>query len=115
MPPAPLPPIRDRLASADVAGRSLWGIAGEVRLATLVSESHLAVDTTELAGASVLIATQDPLAAAVALVELDGIAARLVVGTPDLSADHLSHVLARGTVDAIIVDTSEAAGSMAGS
>src|SRR5690349_8664812 len=114
MPPAPLPPIRDRLANAGTAGRSLWGVACEVRLETLARATRLEADPGELAGASVLIATRDPLAAAIALVELDGVARRLVVGTPDLSAEHLPRVLARGSVDAIVVDTPEGAERLAG-
>jgi len=114
MPPAPQPPIRDRLASAGSTGRSLWGVASEVRLETLAHVTRLEAGPAELAGASVLIATRDPLAAAVALVELDGIARRLVIGTPDLAAEHLPRVVARGAVDAIIADTTEGAESLAG-
>src|SRR5689334_21462365 len=114
MPPAPQPPIRDKLANAGNAGRSLWGVACEVRLDTLVSATRLEADPAELEGTSVLIATRDPLAAAVALVELDGVARRLIVGTPDLSAEHLPRVLARGAVDAIVVDALEGAESLAG-
>jgi acyl-coenzyme A synthetase/AMP-(fatty) acid ligase len=85
-----------------------------VRCETLVSATRLEADPAELAGASVLIATRDPLGAAVALVELDGVARRLVVGTPDLSAEHLPRVLARGAVDAIVVDTPGGVESLAG-
>jgi acyl-coenzyme A synthetase/AMP-(fatty) acid ligase len=114
MPPAPQPPIRDRLASAGTAGRSLWGIACEVRLDKLARQTRLDADPAQLAGASVLIATRDPLAAAIALVELDGVARRIVVGTPDLSAEHLPRVVARGAVDAIVADTAEGAAALAG-
>lgn len=107
MPLAPQPPIRDRLADAGGVSRWLWGVDSSVRVETLVGESRLDVDAADLAGASVLLATRDPLAAAVALVELDGIAGRLVIGTPDLGADHLPRVLERGMVDAIITDAAE--------
>ena len=112
MPPALLS-IRVKLASAAAAGRSLWGISGEVRLETLAHETCLAADLSEFADASVLIATRDPLAAAVALVELDGVARRLVIGTPDLSAEHLPRILARASVDAIVVDTPQGAEALA--
>jgi acyl-coenzyme A synthetase/AMP-(fatty) acid ligase len=114
MPPALQPPIRDRLASAGTAGRSLWGVGSSVRLDTLANETCLEADLAAIAGASVLIATHDPLAAAVALVELDGIAGRLVVGTPDLAAEQIPSVVARADVDAIVVDTAAAAGRLAG-
>lgn len=107
MPPTLLPPIRVRLASADAGRRSLWGIAGEVRFESLAQETRLETDPLELANASILIATRDPVAAAVALVELDGVASRLVIGTPDLSAEHLPRILTRGAVDVIVVDTLE--------
>ena len=107
MPSAPQPSIRDRLADAGSASRWLWGLDSCVRVETLVGESRLDVDAADLAGASVLLATRDPLATAVALVELDGIAGRLVIGTPDLGADHLPRVLERGMVDAIITDAAE--------
>jgi acyl-coenzyme A synthetase/AMP-(fatty) acid ligase len=105
----PLPPIRDRLAEAGVAARFLRGVACEVPLERLARETRLDGDPTQLAGASVLIATHDPLAAAVALVELDGVARRVVIGTPDLGADHLPRVLASGAIDAVVVDTREGA------
>src|SRR5262249_7608794 len=114
VPRAPPPPIRDRLAGAGTEARSLWGIASEVRLETLSRQTRLDADPAELAGASVLIATRDPLAAAVALVELDGVARRLVVGTPDLAAEHLPRVLARGGVDGIVGDPPDAADRLAG-
>ncbi|HYM05500.1 MAG TPA: AMP-binding protein [Terriglobales bacterium] len=58
----------------------------------------------ELSGRSVLIATRDQLAAALALIELDGVAARLIVCPPDISKEHLPSVLAKGGVDAIVSD-----------
>jgi acyl-coenzyme A synthetase/AMP-(fatty) acid ligase len=88
-------------------------VASDLRLETLAHETRLDADPAELACASVLIATRDPLSAAIALVELDGVASRLVVGTPDLSVEHLPRVLARGAVDAIVVDTPEGAKSLA--
>lgn len=109
------PPIRDRLASAGSTGPSLWGVASDVRLESLAHETRLGADPAEFAGASVLIATRDPLAAAIVLVELDGVASRLVVGTPDLSAEHLPRILARGAVDAIVVDTPESAETLSAS
>jgi acyl-coenzyme A synthetase/AMP-(fatty) acid ligase len=114
MPPLPQPPIRDRLADAGGGNRWLWGANSCVRVETLAGESRLDVDAADLADASVLIATRDPLATAVALVELDGIAARLVIGTPDLGADHLPRVLERGMVDAIITDSAEDSKVIAG-
>jgi acyl-coenzyme A synthetase/AMP-(fatty) acid ligase len=97
--------IRDRLADAAGAGaRFLWGATAGVSLGDLVSGTSLGGRTAELAGRSVLIATRDQYAAALALVELDGIARRLIVCTPDLSPEHLSVIVAKADVDAIVSD-----------
>ena len=111
---APQPPIRDRLTDAGAAGRWLWGAACAVSVASLAEETRLGADLSDLAGASILIAARDPLAAAVALVELDGLASRAVVATPDLGRDHLAGVLERGRIDAIVTDTHGDADSLAG-
>jgi acyl-coenzyme A synthetase/AMP-(fatty) acid ligase len=52
----------------------------------------------------VLIDTRDQFPAALALIELDGIARRLIIGTPDLPPDHLATLVAKGGVDAIVSD-----------
>ena len=49
----------------------------------------------ELAGRSVLVATRDQLAAALALIELDGVARRLILCTPDVTPEHLPAVVAK--------------------
>jgi acyl-coenzyme A synthetase/AMP-(fatty) acid ligase len=56
------------------------------------------------AGRSVLIAARDQLAAALALVELDGVAGRLIVCPPGLHPNNLPTVIAKGGVDAIVSD-----------
>src|SRR5205823_11428546 len=58
----------------------------------------------ELAGRSVLIAVRDQFAAAIALIELDGIASRLILCPPDLPPEHLASVVAGASVDAIVSD-----------
>jgi acyl-CoA synthetase (AMP-forming)/AMP-acid ligase II len=58
----------------------------------------------ELSGRSVLIATLDPLAAALSLIELDGIARRLVICTPDVAVDHFSSLVFKAGIDAIVSD-----------
>jgi len=64
-----------------------------VRLAELAGASILGGRLEELRGRTVLIATQDQLAAAVALIELDGVAQRIVLCPPDLAPVHFPHVI----------------------
>ena len=55
-------------------------------------------------GRSVLVATKDQLTAALALLELDGIARRLILYPPDLPLEHVPFVIASASVDAIVSD-----------
>jgi acyl-coenzyme A synthetase/AMP-(fatty) acid ligase len=52
----------------------------------------------------VLVATTDQLTAALALIELDGIARRLILYPPDLPLEHVAYVMASASVDAIVSD-----------
>ncbi len=105
MPSNCLPSIRDQLCKAsDSSGRFLWSAAASVSLGDLLRGTSLGGRLPGLLGRSVLLATQDQLAAALALVELDGVAARLIICPPDLPAEHLHSVMARGGVDAVVSD-----------
>src|SRR3981189_2116590 len=74
--------------------RSLWGADGSVALGDLVRGSGLGGRLEELAGRCVLVATTDQLTAALALIELDGVARRLVLIPPDLPGEHVPFVMA---------------------
>ncbi len=100
---SPLPSLRDGLGESDDAReRFLWAADAQVRLGDLIAGSSLGGRLTELSGRSVLIATGDQLTTALAMIELDGIARRLVLCPPDLSAEHMSYVIANAGVDAIV-------------
>src|SRR5947208_12103532 len=91
-------------AAGALAERTLWGAEASVRLGELVGGSSLGGRLEELRGRSVLVATQDQLTAALALIELDGVARRLVLCPPDLPSEHLSHVVTTAAVDALVSD-----------
>ena len=71
----------------------------------LLEGSTLGGRLERLRGRSVLIATKDQFAAALALVELDGIARRLVLCPPDLAREHFPSVMATAAVDAVLTDS----------
>jgi len=58
----------------------------------------------ELRGRRVVVATRDQLIAALALIELDGVAQRIVLCPPDLSAAHFPAVIASADADAWVRD-----------
>src|SRR5579883_3039274 len=84
------------------ADRYLAAADGTVRLCDLLCGSSLGGRLEELRGRSVLVATIDQLAAALALLELDGIARRLVLCPPGLPVEHVSAVVAAAGVDAVL-------------
>jgi acyl-coenzyme A synthetase/AMP-(fatty) acid ligase len=104
-PPNTLASIRDRLADApEGSQRFLWGATASVCLGDLFDGTSPGSRVAELAGRTVLVATRDQFAAALALIELDGIARRLIVCTPDLPAEHLPAIVAKANVDVVLSD-----------
>ena len=97
--------IRDRLADAPAdPERVLAGGAGSVRFAALLTGTSLCGGAAQLANRSALVAAHDQFAAALALIELDGIARRLIVCTPDLAREHLAALAVDAGADAIVSD-----------
>jgi acyl-coenzyme A synthetase/AMP-(fatty) acid ligase len=73
-------------------------------LRDLLSGSVLGGRCQELSGSSVVIATTDQLPAAAALIELDGVARRMVLCPPDLPAEYLPSIVRSAEADAIVSD-----------
>ena len=88
----------------DLSNSFLRGPHACVTLGSLVRGSALEGRGEELSGRSVLISTRDQLTAALALIELDGIARRLVLCPSDLPFEHLPFVMDSAAVDAIVSD-----------
>jgi len=86
------------------ATRQLWNDGLSVDLGELSTGSCFYNRIDCLRGRSVLITTQSQLAAAIALIELDGVVGRLILCPPDLSADHMSAIMTRADVTAIVTD-----------
>jgi len=89
---------------SDCAGGYLWGAQASVSLSDVLLGTSLGGRRSELSGRSILLRTDDPLAAALAMLELDGIARRLVICPPDVPAQHLPALMAKADVDAIVSD-----------
>ena len=91
-------------SSGHVFERKIWDARTSVSLGDLTRASSLDSTAEELCGSSVLVATQDQLAAALTLIELDGNARRIVLWPPDLSLDHAHFVMATAEIDTIVSD-----------
>jgi acyl-coenzyme A synthetase/AMP-(fatty) acid ligase len=85
-----------------IAG-ALLGPGSGVRLADLITGSTISGDLEALRGLSVLIATEEQLPTALALLELDGVVRRMVLCTPDLTDEQLSAVATAAQADAMLV------------
>ena len=94
-------------SSAGVSG-AFHGANGSIALAELSTASCLAGRLEALRGRSVLLALREQLSAAVALLELDGVARRMVLCTPDLTPQRLAEVAATAETDAVLSDTGPA-------
>jgi len=90
----------------DLSDRFLRDAATSVSLGALGRGSTLGGRTEELRGRSVLVATTEQLTAALALIELDGIARRIIVCPSDLPLDHLPYVIHAADVETIVSDES---------
>lgn len=75
-----------------------------VSLAALSRGSTLGRRLDELRGRSVLLSMRDQLPAALALIELDGIARRIVLCPPDIASVHLPGIMATAEIDAVVGD-----------
>jgi acyl-CoA synthetase (AMP-forming)/AMP-acid ligase II len=104
-------PLRARIASA-LDGRqggepALIGARAVAPLCAMAEGGFIAAPAGALDGARVLVRTAAPLAAALALADLDGVAARLVLCPPDLGEEALAHAMRLADVDAVVTDMAE--------
>src|SRR5271168_2924413 len=79
-----------------------------IALKDLAAASALDRRLEQLRGRSIVLATREQLPTAVALVELDGVARRLVLCTPDLGPEQLAGVCAAAEADAVLIDDAPA-------
>ena len=82
----------------------IWGANAHVALRDLISGSSLDRPASALQGESVLISTEEQLPAALALIELDGIARRVVLCPPDLPPEHLEVVAEIADASVVVTD-----------
>ena len=76
-----------------------------IPLAALAGASSLGASLESLRDRTVLLATRDPLTAALALIELDGVARRIVLCPPDLAAAHFPAVIQTASADSWVRDS----------
>lgn len=95
-----MPPRPETLRAA-IAGTQAALIGQGMGLA--LADFGRAIDA-DLSGKRVLLRTSNQLFAALALIELDGVAARIVICPPDVKAEHLPSVIERAAIDVVVSD-----------
>ncbi len=95
-------------ASADLSQKWIWSLDRSICLDRLTSNSAICTSLSSAQGRSILVRTESQLTAALALIELDGIARKLVLCPSDLPGPHLQWVVTAASVDLIICDQASA-------
>ncbi|AND91389.1 AMP-binding protein [Bradyrhizobium diazoefficiens] len=84
--------------------RTISDARHSVSLTDMIEHSCLTGGSFELSGRSVLLATSRQLLSALAMIELDGVARRILLGPPDLDWDRLQVLLDQAGIDTIVTD-----------
>ncbi len=98
--------LRDYLGE-ELKGRTLSDARRVVSLTDILAQNSLSGRLKELAGRSVLLATSDQLLSGAAMIELDGVAKRMLLCPPDLNPAHLASLIADAEIDAVVTDRPE--------
>lgn len=105
-----LPPetLRHALdAARALSGREIAEGARTLQLERLLKASSLGPHLTQLAGKSVLLAADSQMEAAAALIDLDGVAQRIVLLPPDIAQQQLPAILRDAAVEAIVCSNAD--------
>jgi len=103
MSPRELFALRDYLGP-ELKGRTISDARHSVSLTDILTHSCLASPVHELSGRSVLLALSGQLLSAIAMIELDGVARRMLLCPPDLNPDHIQALVQDAEIDAIVTD-----------
>lgn len=98
--------LRDHLG-AELKGRTLSDAHDVVSLTDILSQTVLGGRLRELSGRSVLLKLSDQLRSGLAMIELDGIARRMLLCPPDLNPAYLDALNADAGIDAVVTDEPE--------
>ncbi len=101
---AEAPSLRHYVENA-ASRRFFWDRGASACYSDLAGGTSLGGRLGDLAGRSVLLATGSQLTAALALIELDGVAGRITILPPDADPAHFSTLIAAAEIDAVVLDS----------
>jgi acyl-coenzyme A synthetase/AMP-(fatty) acid ligase len=106
--------LRDAIDVGGPPPGRLIGAEHQTTLCALLGGSAIASGVEILRGRSVLIASADPFLVALAMIEVDGLARRMILYPPDLALEHLPYVMRYADVEAVVSDGSVLSGASIG-
>ena len=98
--------LRDHLGP-ELKSRTLSDARQQVSLTDILERSCLGGRLGELSDRSVLLSTADQLTSGLVMIELDGMARRMLLCPPDLNPDHLQSLMQDAEIDAVVTDHPE--------
>src|ERR1700733_7418109 len=98
--------LRDYL-DPGLKGRTLSDARHAASLTELSDHTCLKGRLAELSGRSVLLAVSSQFLASLVMLEIDGIARRMLLCPPDLNADHLQALIEDAEIEAVVTDQPE--------
>jgi acyl-coenzyme A synthetase/AMP-(fatty) acid ligase len=88
----------------ELKGRTISDARRVVSLTDILEQTSLVGRFGQLAGRSVLLAVADQLISALVMIEIDGVARRMLLCPTDLNADHIESLIDDAGIDAIVTD-----------
>src|SRR6201996_957264 len=98
--------LRDYL-DPGLEGRAISDARHSASLTDITDQTCLEGRLAELSGRSVLLAVTSQFLSALVMLEIDGIARRMLLCPPDLNADHLQAIVEDAEIDAVVTDQPE--------
>src|SRR5450631_3240546 len=95
--------LRDYLGP-ELKGRTISDARQTISLTDILEYSCLGGRLGELSGRSVLLAVADQLTSGLAMIEIDGVARRMLLCPPDVNADHIKTLVEDADIDAVVTD-----------
>src|SRR6516164_7345187 len=95
--------LRDYL-SPDLKGRTISDARHSVSLTDILRHTCTVGGARKLSGRSVLLAMSGQLMSALAMIELDGVARRMLLCPPDLNSEHIQALIEDAGIDAIVTN-----------
>src|ERR1700690_1998699 len=103
MSPSEVFALRDYLGP-ELKGRTLSDARQIVSLTDILDKTCLIGRPRQLSRRSVLLAVADQWISALAMIEIDGVAQRMLLCPLDLNTDHLTTLIEDSQIDAIVTD-----------